>query len=197
MGLERVCVFAGTQQGNRPQYRESARLLGRELAARQIDLVYGGAGVGLMGALADGALDAGGTVIGVLPKGLQEKEGAHEGITELRLVESMHERKAVSAELADGFVALPGGLGSLDELVEIATWFQLQLHSKPIGVMNVAGYFDRLASFLDHAVAESFLRRDYRSFILFDDAPGRILDRLEAFDGADRDRFSRSVGSGG
>jgi uncharacterized protein (TIGR00730 family) len=183
MGLERICVFAGTQDGGRPRYREAAQTLGRELAERGIGLVYGGASIGLMGALADAALEAGGEVIGVLPKALEKKEGGHERLAELHLVDSMHERKALSAELSDGFVALPGGLGSLDELVEIATWFQLGIHSKPIGVLNIAGYFDRLTAFLDHAVAESFLRSDYRGFILFEDDPERILDRLEVLNG--------------
>jgi uncharacterized protein (TIGR00730 family) len=180
MGLERVCVFAGTREGARPEYREAARTLGRELAKRRIGLVYGGAGIGLMGGLADATLEAGGEVVGILPRALQEGEGAHTGLTELRIVESMHARKAMSEEISNAFIALPGGLGSLEELLEISTWHQLGLHAKPVGILSVAGYFDPLADLLDHAVAEDFLDEKYRGFMLFDDTPASLIDRLEA-----------------
>lgn len=180
---QRICVFAGTREGARPEYREAARTLGRELADRRIGLVYGGSELGLMGALVEGALSSDGEVIGILPAALEEREGAHRGLTELRIVDSMHDRKAMSAELAAGFVALPGGLGSLEELLEISTWFQLGLHSKPVGVLNVSGYFDRLESMLEYAVEESFLDAGYRDFMLFDPDPGALLDRLGAWAG--------------
>jgi len=142
--LRRLCVFTGSSAGVRPEYREAARDLGRLLAQRGIGLVYGGARVGLMGAVADAALEAGGVVIGVIPQGLVAKEIAHTGLTELRVVASMHERKAMMADLADGFVALPGGWGTLEEFFEVLTWAQLGLHAKPCGLLNVGGYFDGL-----------------------------------------------------
>lgn len=181
MKQERICVFAGTREGARPEYREAAHALGRELAERGVGLVYGGSELGLMGVLAGGALDSGGEVIGILPAALEEREGAHRGLTELRIVDSMHDRKAMSEELASGFVALPGGLGSLEELLEISTWFQLGMHSKPVGVLNVGGYFDRLESLLEHAVEESFLDAGYRDFMLFDSDPSLLLDRIGAW----------------
>lgn len=167
--------------GTRPRYLEAASALGRELAERQITLVYGGARIGLMGALADAALEAGGEVIGVLPKALMEREGAHPGLTELRIVTSMHERKALTGDLADGFIALPGGLGTLEELLEMTTWFQLGIHSKPLGALNVDGYYDLLFRMLDHAVAESFLMDKYRQFLLVDDDPGSLLRQFDAW----------------
>lgn len=179
MRLERVCVFAGAQEGTRLSYRAAAEALGRELPARGIGLVYGGSSLGLMGRLADAALAEGGEVIGVLPSRLQEREGSHDGLTELRIVGSLHERKARSAELSSGFVALPGGLGSLDELIEILSWSQLGLHAKPVGMVNVDGYFDRLIDFFDLASREGFLRSDYRDLLAIEDSPARVLDRFE------------------
>ena len=179
--MTRLCVFAGSSSGSRPEYRTAAESLGRELAARNIGLVYGGARVGLMGAVADAVLAAAGKVTGVIPGALAEKEVAHTGLTDLRVVSSMHERKALMSELADGFVALPGGWGTLDELFEILTWAQLGIHRKPCGLLNVSGYFDGLLSFLEHSYAEGFVRREYQSMITVADSPGGLLDKLAAY----------------
>jgi uncharacterized protein (TIGR00730 family) len=176
----RVCVFAGSSEGLRAEYRAAAEDLGRALAARGMGLVYGGASVGLMGALADASLAAGGEVIGVIPSALVAKEVAHHGLSELRVVASMHERKATMAGLADAFVALPGGWGTLEELFEVLTWAQLGLHRKPCGLFNVAGYFDGLLAFIDHTIAEGFVRREYRPLIAVADTPAALLDRLDA-----------------
>ena len=176
--MKRICVFAGSNSGARPDYRAAALELGRELAQRHFGLVYGGARVGLMGALADTVLAAGGEVIGVIPAALVSKEIAHEGLSELRVVHSMHERKAMMADLADGFVALPGGWGTLEEFFEVLTWGQLGLHRKPCGLLNVDGYFDRLLSFLEHTIDEGFVRRDHGSMIAMSDSPGTLLDML-------------------
>jgi uncharacterized protein (TIGR00730 family) len=151
-----ICVYCGSSPGVDPVYREAARALARTFADRGIRVVYGGASIGLMGALADAALEAGGEVVGVIPQQLVDREIAHRGLTELHVVQTMHQRKALMAELSDAFVALPGGIGTLEELIETWTWSQLRLHSKPLGVVNVRGYFDRLAAFLDHAVEQGF-----------------------------------------
>src|SRR6187549_1487199 len=151
--MMRVCVFAGSSSGSRPEYRTAAEDLGRELAARGIELVYGGAHVGLMGGVADAVLAGGGRVTGVIPKALVDKEVAHTGLTDLRIVASMHQRKALMVDLSDAFIALPGGWGTLDEMFEILTWAQLGLHRKPCGLLNVQKYFDRLLAFLDHCGA--------------------------------------------
>ena len=163
--LERVCVFCGSSPGSDPAYVESGRRLGALLARRRIGLVYGGGRIGIMGALADAVLEAGGEVIGVIPKALATKEVAHRGLTRLHVVASMHERKAMMAELSDAFVALPGGLGTLEELFEVATWSQLGLHRKPIGLLDVNGYYDHLLAFLDHAVRERFVSAEHRAII--------------------------------
>jgi len=176
--MKRICVFAGSSAGARPEYVAAASELGRVLATRGIGLVYGGARVGLMGAVADAVLAGGGSVIGVIPRALVEKEVAHDGLTELRVVGSMHERKALMAELSDGFVALPGGWGTLEEMFEILTWAQLGLHRKPCGLLNVQGYFDQLLSFLDHTVEQGFVRREYGSLLSVSDAPAPLLDAL-------------------
>jgi uncharacterized protein (TIGR00730 family) len=180
--LRRVCVYAGSSPGARPVYRAAAQELGRLLVARGIGVVYGGGNVGLMEALADAAMDAGGDVTGVIPRALLEREVGHRGLTTLRVVESMHERKALMAELSDGFVALPGGIGTLEELVEMHTWAQLGFHVKPIGVLDVAAFYRPLAAFLDHAVAERFLRAEHRATLLLDDDPAELLDRMEAWE---------------
>jgi uncharacterized protein (TIGR00730 family) len=177
----RICVFCGSSPGARPGYREAAVELGRTLAARGIGLVYGGARVGLMGALADAALGAGGDVIGVIPQMLLDKEVGHGGLTELRVVESMHQRKQAMADLSGGFIAMPGGMGTIEELAEILTWAQLGVHAKPVGVLNVAGYFEKLLGFLDHAVAERFLRPANRELLLVEDTPAALLDRMAAW----------------
>jgi len=176
--IRRLCVFCGSSPGARSQYAEAALELGSELVARGIGLVYGGGCVGLMGILADRVLAEGGHVIGVIPRALMDLEVGHRGLSDLRIVASMHERKALMAELSDGFVALPGGLGTLDECFEILTWAQLGLHSKPVGLLNVAGYFDRLLGFLDHAVDERFLRPEHRQLVQLDDQAASLLDRL-------------------
>jgi hypothetical protein len=177
-----ICVFAGSSAGKRPSYKVAAQALGEELAHRDIGLVYGGASVGLMGALADAVMANGGSVIGVMPQSLSDLEIAHAGLTELRIVASMHERKAAMAELSDAFVALPGGIGSLEESFEALTWSQLGIHRKPIGLLNVEGFYDGLEKFLDHLVAESFVKPIHRNILLSDSEPGRLIERLLAAD---------------
>ncbi len=176
-----ICVFCGSNAGARPEYMSAVDDLARGLAGRGLRLVYGGAAVGAMGALADTALRAGGEVIGVIPRALVDAEVAHGGLTELRVVASMHERKAVMAELADGFIALPGGLGTLEELAEVTTWAQLGLHAKPIGLLDPLGYFDLLLRFLDHAVDERFLRPEHRALLLREPAVGPLLQAMTAW----------------
>ena len=176
----RVCVYAGSNFGNDPAYRAAAEGLSRTLAARGIGIVYGGAKVGLMGLLADTALADGGEVIGVIPGDLVDREIAHQGLTDLHVVGSMHERKALMAELSDAFIALPGGAGTLEELFEVYTWSQLGLHDKPMGVLNVRGYYNGLAALLDHAVHEGFLREQHRGAL---HVAERTEELLAAFDG--------------
>jgi uncharacterized protein (TIGR00730 family) len=178
--MRRVCVFAGSSSGVRLEYGTAAAALGQALAVRKMGLVYGGARVGLMGVLADAALGAGGEVVGVIPRALVGRELAHAGLTTLHVVESMHERKALMADLADAFIALPGGWGTLDELFEILTWAQLGLHRKPCGLLNVQGYFDPLLAFVDHSIEEGFVRRDYRRLIAVADRADALLDSLAA-----------------
>ena len=176
--MRRLCVFTGSSSGLRPEYRAAATTLGGLLAARGIGLVYGGARVGLMGQVADAVLAAGGEAIGVIPEGLVAKEVAHAGLTELRIVGSMHERKAQMADLADAFVALPGGWGTLEEFFEVLTWWQLGLHRKPCGLLNVHGYFDGLLAFLAHTIDEGFVRREYVEAVAVASSPAELLDRL-------------------
>ena len=174
--MSRLCVFCGSSAGGRPGYADAARRLGAELVARGIGLVYGGGKVGLMGVLAEG-----GEVIGVIPGPLASRELAHAGLTELRVVGSMHERKATMARLSDGFVALPGGLGTFEETLEVLTWAQLGIHRKPVGVLNVAGYWDGLEGMLAHAVREGFVRREYAALLLFGTSAPELLDRFAAW----------------
>ena len=176
--MRRICVFCGASPGVDPIYLELARTVGEGLAARGIGLVYGGGRVGLMGALADAALDAGGEVIGVIPQGLVDRELAHPGVTELRVVATLHERKAIMAELSDAFIALPGGLGTLEELAEVTSWAQLQLHHKPVGLLAVDDYWISLLAWLDHAVAEGFIPPAHRGLLV--DAPD-LRSLLDAF----------------
>lgn len=178
VNLQRVCVFCGSSPGARPAYLDAARSLGSLLARSGVGLVYGGASVGLMGAVADAALAAGGEVVGVIPGALAAKEIAHAGLTRLEVVASMHERKARMADLADGFVALPGGMGTLEELSEVLTWGQLGLHRKACGLLDVAGYWQPLVAFLDHAVEERFLRREDRALLLVHEEPVALLEAL-------------------
>jgi uncharacterized protein (TIGR00730 family) len=179
--MRRICVYAGSNPGSDPAYAEAARALAALMAARGIGLVYGGGKVGLMGVLADTILDAGGEAIGVMPQALIDREIGHPGLTELKVVHSMHERKALMAELADAFVAVPGGIGTLEELIEIYTWSQLGIHDKACGVLNVRGYYDGLAAFLDHAVREGFLRAEHRAALTVAEDPAELLDAFAAF----------------
>lgn len=179
--MERICVYAGASAGARPAYRAAATELARALAERGVGLVYGGGGTGLMGALADEILAAGGEVTGVIPRALVEREVAHGSLTELRVVDSMHERKALMAQLSDGFVALPGGLGTLEELFEAVTWAQLGFHRKPCGLLNAAEYFGPLLGMLDHAVAEGFVPPEYREALVVAGTAGELLERFASF----------------
>lgn len=175
--MRSICVFCGSSPGARDDYAAAAAALAAELARRDLRLVYGGAAKGTMGLLADAALAAGGRVTGVIPRSLLEREVAHDGLDDLRVVESMHERKALMAELADGFVAMPGGYGTFEEILEVLTWGQLGLHGKPCGLLNVAGYYDCLLEFLDVARDEAFLKPVHRDLLLVADEPGALLDR--------------------
>jgi len=171
-----VCVFCGANPGNSPSFLESSIYLGRLLARRGITLVYGGASVGCMGAVANAALDSGGRVVGIIPRSLWEKEIAHHGLTELQVVDSMHERKAAMAARSDAFIALPGGVGTLEEFFEVMTWSQLGFHHKPCGLLNVDGYYDGLAAFLDHAMGQGFLKEPHRRIALTEATPEALLD---------------------
>ena len=176
--MRRICVFCGSSPGGHPDYTAATAELAEALAAAGLGVVYGGASVGLMGVLADAALAAGGEVAGVIPQSLVDREIAHPGLTELHVVGSMHERKALMAELSDGFVALPGGTGTLDELFEIYTWTQLGLQAKPLGLLDVRGYFAQLAGFLDHAVQERFVTSEHRAMLVVEERPAAMLDAL-------------------
>jgi len=180
--IKRLAVFCGSNPGARPEYVEGARALGRLLCERGIGVVYGGSSVGMMAALAEAVLDDLGDIIGVIPKMLVEREVAHRTLTDLRIVDSMHERKALIAELSDGFVALPGGIGTLEEFFEIWTWAQLGVHQKPCGLLNIAGYFDPLLRFLDRAVEEKFVRDVHRSMVVVESEPQRLLERFESYE---------------
>lgn len=179
--MKRVCIFCGSHTGSRPVYIAAAHEMGVALVQRGIDLVYGGGHVGLMGILADTVLKHGGRVIGIMPQHLFDKEIAHNGLTELRVVGSMHERKALMATLADAFIALPGGYGTFEEFCEILTWGQLGLHHKPCGLLNVEGFYDPLLALFDHAVSEGFVREIYRTMVLVDTDPTQLLNRFEAY----------------
>jgi uncharacterized protein (TIGR00730 family) len=174
--MERLCVFSGSSPGAHSDYLRAAQELGRALADQDVALVYGGASVGLMGAVADAMLDAGGEAIGVIPQALVDREIAHPGLADLRVVGSMHERKALMAELADGFVALPGGMGTLEELFEVYTWTQLGLHSKPLGLLDVRGYYDKLVAFLDHTVEERFMTVEHREMLVVEERAEALLE---------------------
>ena len=174
-------MFCGSSDGRNPAFAEAARLLGRTLAARHIGVVYGGGNVGLMGVLADAVLAAGGRMTGVIPQALVARELAHRGVTELHVVDSMHERKALMARLADAFIALPGGFGTLEEFAEAVTWTQLGLQAKPCGLLNVAGFYDALLGFLAHALEEDFLRPTHSEIVVADTDPSALLDRLAAW----------------
>ena len=179
--FQRICVFCGTNAGSRPEYGAAARELGKLLAEEDIELVYGGASVGIMGELADAVHEHGGHVTGIIPQQLMKKEAAHTGIPDLIVVASMHQRKSQMADMSDGFIALPGGIGTMEGFFEILTWGQLGIHRKPSGLLNVAGYFDELIKFLDHAVAEGFLTEEHRASILVESDPKKLLKRMRAF----------------
>ena len=181
MSLKSVCVFCGASPGARPIYQEAAKALGRSLAERGLALVYGGGAVGLMGTVADAALAAGGEVIGIIPQSLERAEIGHKGLTRLEVVDGMHARKARMAELADAFIALPGGLGTLEELFEVWTWGQLGYHAKPLGLLEVDGFYGRLNEFLDHLVAERFVREPHRAMLQISESPAELLERLAAW----------------
>jgi uncharacterized protein (TIGR00730 family) len=180
--IQRICVFCGSRPGSRPEYLEAARQLGGLLAERRIGLVYGGASVGMMGALANAVLTGGGEVIGVIPEALVQRELTHDHLTELRVVSSMHERKALMAELSDAAIALPGGFGTFEELFEIVTWSQLGIHRKAIGVLNVGGFYDGLISLVDHTIAEGFVPEQHRQLILTAAEPDVLLDLIVSHD---------------
>lgn len=176
--MKRICVFAGSSKGVRTEYQEAARTLGHALGARGISVVYGAGGIGLMGVLADAVIENGGEITGVIPDRLMEMEVAHEGITELRVVRTMHERKALMAELSDGFVALPGGLGTLEETMEMLTWLQLGYHDKPVGLLNIRGYYDPLLAFFRHMNEEGFISEKILDSFTVDDTPEGLVRRM-------------------
>ncbi len=179
--MRRVCVYCGSNDGARPIYAEAARDLADVLVRHDLELVYGGAGKGVMGIIADAVLERGGKVHGVIPKLLTDKEIAHQGLTELHVVTSMHERKTMMAALSDGFIAMPGGYGTLEEIIEIITWGQLRFHDKPCGLFNVDGYFDSLLAYLDHASHEGFLRSENRDMLLVDADAAGLLRQFETY----------------
>ena len=189
----RICVFTGSSRGTRPEYAETARKLGHLLVERGYGLVYGGGNIGLMSVIADAVLEQRGQVIGVIPESLVDKELAHRGLSELRIVKSMHERKAVMAELSDGFMGLPGGIGTLEEFFEVLSWAQLSLHDKPCGLLDARGYYQHVIRFLDHAVDQGFLKPKHRSLLIVEDEPLRLLERFEeAVVARTTKRFARS-----
>ena len=182
MALKRVCVFCGSSVGAKPAYAEAAREMGRLIVKKGIGLVYGGGNVGLMGVIADAALEAGGEVIGVIPLALADREIAHTGLTDLRVVDSMHTRKAKMAELSDAFIAMPGGVGTFEEFFEAVTWTQLGLHRKPCGLLNVDGFYTPLERFIDQAVTQGFIRPVHRQAIIVDGNANRLLETLSTVD---------------
>lgn len=176
-----LCVYCGSAAGGSPAFADAARALGRELVRRDIGLVYGGGNVGLMGAIADEVMANGGRATGVIPEALMKREVGHHGLTELHVVRDMHERKAMMAELADGFIAMPGGFGTLEELFEVTTWAQLGLHQKPIGLLNVNGFYDGLTGFASHLVAEGFVRPDHARLLMHAPDAAGLLDQFERY----------------
>lgn len=179
--MKSICVFCGSRLGSKPIYRETAKSVGQLIAQQQLRLVYGGGNIGLMGVVADAVLEYGGEVVGVIPGHLQEKEVGHAGLTELHVVSTMHERKALMANLSDAFIALPGGFGTFEEFCEILTWAQLDLHRKPCGLLNVDGFYDPLLTLFDRAVDDGFLRPEYRSMVLTATDADELLMRMRAY----------------
>lgn len=180
--IKRLCVYCGSSPGKKSEYGAAARQLGSIMVSKNIGMVYGGASVGIMGEIADSVIKGGGEVIGVIPQSLLEKEVAHTGLSDLRVVDSMHERKALMAELSDGFIALPGGLGTIEEFFEVMTWAQLGMHQKPCGLLNVCQYYQKLIDFLNHAVTERFLKEVHRSLVLVEESPDALLQKFEAYE---------------
>ena len=181
MPVRSVCVFCGASIGSNPAYREAAVALGQTIARRGLTLVYGGGAVGLMGVVADAAMAAGGEVVGIIPQSLVDAEVGHTGLTRLEVVDGMHARKARMAELSDAFIALPGGLGTLEELFEVWTWGQLGYHAKPLGLLDVNGFYEKLGGFLDHIVEEGFVRPQHRAMLLLGQQPDELLDGMDTF----------------
>lgn len=179
--MKRVCVFCGSNSGARPDYAEAAEAMGTEIARRGLELVYGGGCVGLMGTVADAALAHGGHVIGVIPGALMAREVGHRGLSELKVVGSMHERKAMMSDLADAFIAMPGGFGTMEEFFEVVTWAQLGIHRKPCAILNTAGYYDPMLALFDKFVGERFVPQEYRALVVDDTDPARLLDRIAAY----------------
>jgi len=190
--MQRICVYCGSSLGRRSDYATSAKALGLEFVKRGITLIYGGASVGIMGLIADTMLNEGGEVVGVIPQSLAEMEVAHQGLSELKIVSNMHERKAMMADLSDGFIALPGGMGTLEELFETLTWSQLQFHNKPCGLLNVEGYYDQLLSFLDHTVDEQYLKPQHRELLLASDNANDLLEKLSSYQPAKGGKWIKS-----
>lgn len=190
--MNRLCVYCGSSSGSSDAYLSAARELGSLLTQQQIGLVYGGSSVGLMGALADAVLAGGGKVTGVIPTALHGKEIAHNGLTELLVVDSMHERKSLMAVLSDGFMALPGGFGTLEEIIEVITWGQLGFHDKPCGLLNVRGYFDHLLAFLDNSQSQGFLHAEHRGMLLVADTPAGLLEQFAGYAPPTIDKWRRS-----
>jgi uncharacterized protein (TIGR00730 family) len=188
----RLCVFCGSNAGQDPVYLATARALGEALAASGIGLVYGGASVGLMGAVADAVLAKGGDVIGVMPQALVDKEIAHKGLSDLRVVGSMHERKALMAELADGFIALPGGLGTFEELFEVWTWAQLGYHRKPCALLNASGFYDKLTDFLDDVVDRGFVKPIHRAMLIVESDPAALFQAIRAYEPPKVDKWIKA-----
>ena len=180
--MKKICVYCGSSPGLRPEYIAAARFLAEELLVRNIGLVYGGANVGIMGEIANTVLSGGGDVTGIIPKALEDLEVSHKGLTELIIVDSMHERKSMMADLSDGFIALPGGLGTVEELFEVLTWAQLGFHKKPCGLLNASGYYDHLSAFLDHSVSEGFVKDAHRSMLMVEENPITLLDRFATYE---------------
>jgi hypothetical protein len=176
--MKNICVYCGSSDGARPEYQQAAAALGRAMVEKNIDLVYGGASVGLMGTLADAVLEGGGRVTGVIPESLVDREISHPGLTELVVVESMHARKSVMAELSDAFIALPGGIGTMDELFEILTWAHLGIHQKPCALLNVAGYYDHLTAFVNYGVDQGFIRQETAAKLMIQDDPNALIEQF-------------------
>ena len=187
--MKRICVFCGSNSGVRPVYAEAAKRMGAVLVQRGIGLVYGGGRIGLMGTIADTVMAEGGEVIGVIPEALAAKEVAHQGLTELRIVRSMHERKALMAELSDGFIAMPGGVGTFEEFCEVLTWAQLGIHLKPCGLLNVENYYGPLLALFNQAVVEGFIRPEHRSLVLESDKPEKLIELLESYQPPQLDKW--------